>query len=227
MKSKQSGAYLVNLETGGKQQPAAHSFKAQKVCDKIRLQSFASDIGATGDLQCSQFRVHSRPRTAGGYAPSRLKQRVRAVSCPFVECQLLGITYKVVAGDTAVVTTRHTVNVLETWILTAVSAYGFGFKFGSHTQSPRTLQVTCTAQVRAPGNLFDTSVKVSCSSTSALCSRPLPDCVCSESDRKTPDQVMRPGPLAKVSTSLILWILMLICDVLRHSVKTLQVHVLE
>ena len=35
---------------------------------------------------------------------------------------------------------------------------------------------------------------------------------CSESDRKTPDQVMRPDPLAKVSTSL-----MLICDVQRYS----------
>ena len=43
--------------------------------------------------------------------------------------------------------------------------------------------------------------------------------ICSISDRKPPDQVMRPGPLRKVSTSLNLWVLMLICDVLRYIIR--------
>ena len=87
-------------------------------------------------LQCGQSRVSSRPRTSGGRRPGTLpvgsSSKSEPSCCPVEECQLLGITYKVDADADAVVTTRRTV----TWILTTVNAAAFGFKLGSHTQSP-------------------------------------------------------------------------------------------
>ena len=49
----------------------------------------------------------------------------------------------------------------------------------------------------------------------AFCvNQPVDIASCSESNRKTPDQVMRSGPLGKVSSSLKIWMSIFICDML-------------